>query len=229
MLQRCNQLARVCYTISMSPSNDPTPKTFTDYLRHVFKDILDAIAGFLNRLGIRPNVITAFGLIGNIAAGILIATGQLFWGGLTAMLIWPLDALDGTMARLRHESGSYGAFVDSFTDRYSEIVVYAGLLVYFNASGNWQDALWVFFALAGSMMVSYSRAKAESLGFDAKIGLLSRVERYLVLIPGLLLGFPRISLWILAVLANFTALQRFWHVRKQARLEKKTRKDVPNG
>ena len=202
----------------MSPNQEPTPETLTDTLRRVFKGTLDAIAGFLNRLGIRPNVVTAFGLIGNLAAGVLIATGRLFWGGLIAMLIWPLDALDGTMARLRHEGGPYGAFVDSVTDRYSEIVIYAGLLLYFNGFGSWGDALLVFFAAAGSIMVSYMRAKAEALNFEAKIGLLSRLERYLVLIPGLLLGFPRISLWILAVLANFTALQRFWHVRKQARL-----------
>jgi CDP-diacylglycerol---glycerol-3-phosphate 3-phosphatidyltransferase len=200
----------------MMPPNERKPETFTDTLRHVFHGTLNAIAGFLNRLGIRPNVITAFGLIGNIAAGVLIASGRLFWGGLAVMLIWPLDALDGTIARLRQESGRYGSFVDSVTDRYSEIVVYAGLLVFFNKSGNWGDALLVFFAAVGSVMVSYTRAKAESLDFSAKIGLLSRVERYLVLVPGLLLGFPRISLWILALLANFTALQRFLHVRNQA-------------
>lgn len=203
----------------MSASKDPIPETFTDYLRRVFKGTLNAIAKFLNRLGIRPNVITAFGLVGNGAAGVFIATGRLFWGGVIAMLIWPLDALDGTMARLRQESGRYGAFVDSVTDRYSEIVIYAGLLVYLIESGTWGDALLVFFAAIGSVMVSYMRAKAEALEFSAKIGLLTRVERYLVLIPGLLLGFPRISLWILAVLANFTALQRFWHVRKQAKSE----------
>ena len=203
----------------MSASKDPMPETFTDYLRRVFKGTLNTIGKFLNRLGIRPNVITAFGLIGNVVAGVFIATGRLFWGGLIAMLIWPLDALDGTMARLRQESGRYGAFVDSVTDRYSEIVIYGGLLVYLIDSGSWGDALLVFFAVVGSVMVSYTRAKAEALEFSAKIGLLTRVERYLVLIPGLLLGFPRISLWILAVLANFTALQRFWHVRKQAKSE----------
>ena len=214
----------------MSPIKKSSSETFTDYLRRVFKGTLDAIGGFLNHSGIRPNVVTAFGLIGNLGAGVLIATGRLFWGGLTAMLIWPLDALDGTMARLRQESGPYGAFVDSVTDRYSEIVIYAGLLIYFNNLGSWGDALLVFFAAAGSVMVSYTRAKAESLDFEAKIGVLSRLERYLVLIPGLLFGFPRISLWILAVLANFTALQRFWHVRKQARIKiKQTSKEETNG
>ena len=143
--------------------------------------------------------------------------GYLLWGGVIAMVIWPLDAVDGTMARLRGESGRYGAFVDSVTDRYSEIAVYGGLLVHFIRVGSWQDGLLVFFAMAGSMMVSYVRARAEALGYSAKIGLLSRVERYIVLIPGLIFGYPRISLWILAVLGNITAVQRFWYVRKQAK------------
>jgi CDP-diacylglycerol---glycerol-3-phosphate 3-phosphatidyltransferase len=204
----------------MSSSKKLSPKTFTEFLRQVFDGTLKTIAVFLNRFGIRPNYITAFGLIGNLVAGIFIGTGRLFWGGLIAMLIWPLDALDGTVARLRNESGRYGAFVDSVTDRYSEIVIYAGLLVYLIGDGTWGDALLVFFAAVGSVMVSYTRARAESLEYSAKIGLLSRVERYLVLIPGLLLGYPRISLWLLAVLANFTALQRFLHVRKQASSDK---------
>ena len=125
------------------------PQTFTDFLRRIFKDVLDSIAGFLNKLGIRPNVITTAGLIGNLAGAVMIAFGNLTWGGIIAMLAGPLDALDGVMARLRNESGRYGAFVDSVTDRYSEIVIYGGLLVYFSRSGTWEDALLVFFAVVG--------------------------------------------------------------------------------
>lgn len=201
----------------MSQSKDQKPQTFTDFLRKLFKNVLDAIGGFLNRLGIRPNIVTAMGLIGNLVASVLIAMGWLFWGGLVAMIVGPLDALDGTMARLRKESGKYGAFVDSVTDRYSEIVLYGGLLVYFIENGTMLDALLVFFAAVGSIMVSYVRARAESLDYSSKIGLLTRAERYIVLIPGIILGYPRISLWILAVLANFTAIQRFLYVRSQAK------------
>jgi CDP-diacylglycerol---glycerol-3-phosphate 3-phosphatidyltransferase len=201
----------------MSHSKDQESKTFTDYLRQIFKGVLDKIGTLFNELGIRPNVITTAGLVGNIIAGVLIAMGQLFWGGIIAMVTSPLDALDGTMARLRNESSRYGAFVDSVTDRYSEFALYCGLLVYFIIHGTWQDALLVFFAAIGSILVSYIRAKAEALNYSAKIGLITRVERYLVLIPGIILGFPRISLWILAILSNFTALQRFWYVRKQAK------------
>jgi len=201
----------------MNPKNNTNQKTFTDFLRRTFKGVLETIARFLNNLGIRPNFVTAFGLAGNIAAGVLIAMGHLVLGGLIAMVIGPLDALDGTMARLRGESGAYGAFVDSVTDRYSEIALYGGLLVYSINNGSGLDLILIFFAMAGSLMVSYVRARAESLNYSAKIGLLSRAERYLVLIPGIIFGYLRISLWILALLTNFTALQRFWHVRTQAK------------
>ncbi|MEA3327137.1 MAG: CDP-alcohol phosphatidyltransferase family protein [Chloroflexota bacterium] len=201
----------------MNQTQEQEPKTFTDFLRRIFNGFLDSIAAFLNHLGVKPNVITASGLIGNLAAGIMIATGHLFWGGLIALIVGPLDALDGVLARQRNESSEYGAFVDSVTDRYSEMAIFGGLLVYFSKTGYWLDPLLVFFAAIGSFMVSYTRARAESLGYSAKIGLLSRAERYLILIPGVVLGYPRISLWIIAVLANFTALQRFLHVRKKTR------------
>ena len=201
----------------MNQSNNDEKKTLTDHLRIIFKGVLDGIGTFLNRLGVRPNVITLAGLLGNVAGGVLIASDQLLWGGLIAMIMAPLDALDGTMARLRNESSRYGAFVDSVTDRYSEFALYAGLLVYFIQTGTWKDAMLVLFAAMGSILVSYIRAKAESLNYSAKIGFLTRVERYLVLIPGVIFGIPRISLWILAILSNVTALQRIWHVRKQAK------------
>jgi len=209
----------------MNHSKNKEAKTFTDVLRRVFKDALEGVGGFLNKLGIKPNVITAAGLIGNLAAGVLIAAGHLFWGGLLAMIVGPFDALDGTMARLRGESGKYGAFVDSVTDRYSEIALYGGLLVFFTQTGAWRDALLVFFATIGSIMVSYTRARAEALGYSAEIGLLTRVERYLVLIPGIILNYPIISLWILAIFTNFTAIQRFLFVRRQAKGFKNKKKD----
>lgn len=203
----------------MSPNNSEEPKTFTDLLRRIFKNFLNQIAGFFNKIGVKPNFITITGLVGNIIAGVLIARGMLLWGGLIALIAGPFDALDGAIARLRGEDGAYGAFVDSVTDRYSEIALYGGLLVFFNQTGNWGDALLVFFSVIGSILVSYTRARAEALGYSAKIGLLTRVERYLILIPGIIIGYPRIALWILAILTNFTALQRILYVRKQSRSE----------
>jgi len=216
----------------MSNTNEQESKTFTAFLRQVFRGALNAVGGFLNNLGIKPNVITLLGLVGNFTAGVLIAMGELTWGGLLAMIVGPLDALDGTMARLRGEDGQYGAFIDSVTDRYSEIALYGGLLVYSIRTGTWQDALLVFFAAVGSIMVSYIRARAESLDYHAKNGLLTRAERYIVLIPGIIFRHPNISLWILAILTHFTALQRFWHVRQQAKrksVQKSQKKEQENG
>jgi len=184
--------------------------------------VLERIAAFLGRLGIKPNAITAAGLIGNLAAALLIGMGELLWGGLLAMLVGPLDALDGVLARMNHESGRYGAFVDSVTDRYSEIFLYGGLIVYYLRMDGDIGILLAFLAATGALMVSYIRAKAESIEFSAKIGLLSRAERYIILIPGLILGYPQVSLWILAILTHFTALQRFWFVRKQAKQAEKS-------
>lgn len=206
--------------MKMKPS-DENPKTFTDWLRKIFRRWLNGVGGFLIKLGVRPNIVTLIGLLGNFAAASLIGMGYLTWGGLLAMVIWPLDALDGTMARLRGEDSKYGSFIDSTTDRYSEIAIYGGLVVYFIQNGHWLGVVLAYWAVTGSLMVSYTRAKAESLGFTAKNGLFSRVERYLVLMPGIIFQRPDISLWILAVMTYVTALQRFILVRRQARQKSK--------
>lgn len=203
----------------MTTQNSSEPKTFTDTLRKLFAGVLNTIAGFLHKLGLKPNMITIFGMVGNVVAGLLIALGHLTWGGLVALVMGPLDALDGALARKLGEPSHYGAFIDSVTDRYSEIALYAGLLIHFCLQNNWRGALLVFFAALGSVMVSYVRARAEALNYSAKVGLLTRAERYIVLIPGIIFRFPEVSLWILAILTHFTALQRFFYVRKQARAD----------
>ena len=128
----------------------------------------------------------------------------------------PIDAFDGTMARLRGEPGDFGAFVDSVSDRYSELIIYGGLLYFFLDSGEPLGGMLTFGAAAGSVLVSYVKARAEGLGYGAKVGLLTRVERYLVLAPALVFNKLYIGLAIIAVFANITALQRIWHVRAQA-------------
>ena len=162
------------------------------FLRKTFKSILDKIAGFLIDLGLKPNIITISGLIGNIIAAILIGSGQLFWGGVLAMLVGPFDALDGAMARLKNEPSKYGSFIDSVTDRYDELVLLSGLLVHFIMVDEWIGCVLVYFAAAGSVMVSYVRCKSRSPCYSAKVGILTRVERYLILIPGIILGKPMI-------------------------------------
>ena len=190
--------------------------TFTDQLRKRFKNILDPIGAFFNRLGLMPNTMTILGLIGNTIGAILLAQGHMTIGGIVILLMGPVDALDGTMARLRGMAGQFGAFVDSVTDRYSELVIFAGLLYYYVQAGDQLGAMLVFAAAAGSVLVSYVRARGQSLGWDTKIGILTRVERYLVLAPSLILNIPMLGLGIIALLANITAFQRIIDVRRQA-------------
>lgn len=192
------------------------PKTFTDLMRGLFKGILDPIGGFLNRLGITPNMMTMLGLLGNMAGAWFLAQGDMVLGGAFVLVCTPFDALDGTMARLRGEASEFGAFVDSVTDRYSELFILGGLLYHFLQVGDHFSAIAVYIAAAGSVLVSYVKARADSLKFDANTGILTRMERYLVLAPLLVLNLPSVAVWILAVLANVTALQRIWKVRKQA-------------
>jgi len=191
--------------------------SLTDHLRGLFKWVLDPIGGFLNKIGLTPNSITMLGLVGNIVAAVFLARGEIFWGGILVFVMWPVDALDGTMARLRGEPTDFGGFVDSVTDRYSELAIFAGLLYYFLQEGNSLAVMLVFASASGSILVSYTRARAEALDFDAKIGALTRVERYLVLAPSLIFNIPLTAMWIIAIMANFTALQRIFYVRRQAR------------
>jgi CDP-diacylglycerol--glycerol-3-phosphate 3-phosphatidyltransferase len=189
--------------------------TLTDQMRVRFKGILDAIGGFLNSLGLMPNTMTIMGLVGNTIGAYFLAQGQMTVGGILILLMGPIDALDGTMARLRGEASEFGAFVDSVTDRYSELVIFAGLLYHFVTQQNPLAVMLVFFAAAGSVLVSYMRARAQSLGYETKIGILTRMERYLVLVPALIFNIPVLGLWIIAIFANLTALQRIWDVRRQ--------------
>jgi len=193
--------------------------SLTDRLRALFKWVVDPIAAFLNSLGLTPNTITIFGLLGNVVAAVFIAKGQIVLGGAIVLVMWPVDALDGAMARLRGEPSDFGAFVDSVTDRYSELFIFGGLLYYFVLQGEILASMLVFLSASGSVLVSYTRARAEALGYNAKIGALTRVERYFVLAPGLIFNVPLVSMWILAIFANFTALQRIWYVRRQAHKE----------
>ena len=202
--------------------NMPIKKTLTDYLRLWFKWFLDPLGGFFNRLGLTPNSMTMLGLLGNTVGAYFLARGEMLTGGLLVLLMTPIDALDGTMARLRGESSDFGAFVDSVGDRYSELIIYGGLLYHFLSLGEPVGGLLVFGAAAGSVLVSYIKARAEGLGFEAKVGMLTRVERYIVLAPSLVFNQLYLGLGIIAIFANLTALQRIWHVRSQAHRKMKS-------
>lgn len=200
----------------MEHVSEQKPKwNLTDYFRGVFKGILDPIGAFLNRLGLYPNTMTILGLVGNAIGAILLALGHMTTGGIIILLMGPVDALDGTMARLRGMASEFGAFVDSVTDRYSELVIFGGLIYYYVGQRDAEATILVFAAAAGSVLVSYVRARAASLGIETKVGLLTRMERYLVLVPALVFNRPLWGLWVIAILANVTALQRIYDVRSQ--------------
>ncbi|MFN2127337.1 MAG: CDP-alcohol phosphatidyltransferase family protein [Anaerolineales bacterium] len=190
--------------------------TLTEQMRSRFRGLLNSIGSFLNNLGITPNAMTISGLIGNTVGAVLVAMGHMTIGGLIILAMGPIDALDGTMARLRGMSGQFGAFVDSVTDRYSELIIFGGLLYYYVSQGDKIATMLVFGASAGSVLVSYIRARGQSLGWDTKVGILTRMERYLVLAPSLIFNIPLVGLWIIAIFANITALQRIIDVRRQA-------------
>jgi CDP-diacylglycerol--glycerol-3-phosphate 3-phosphatidyltransferase len=193
-------------------------KTFSNNLRVIFKGLLNLLGAILNHLGLKPNTVTLLGLIGNIITAVIIGLGHMTAGGFMVLFVGILDVADGALARLQGQTTKFGNFFDSVIDRYSDLLILGGLLYYYLEKQNTYACLLVFAAVIGTVLVSYVRAKAESLGYKAQIGILSRFERYVVLVPALVFNLPIIGLWILAVLGNLTAVQRIWHVWKQSKL-----------
>jgi CDP-diacylglycerol--glycerol-3-phosphate 3-phosphatidyltransferase len=194
-----------------------SPATFTDRMRAQSRGVVEAVAGFFNRAGLSPDAMTMLGLLGSALGAVLLALGAVGPGGWVILASGLTDALDGTMARLRGKATRFGAFLDSSMDRYSELLIFGGLAVYFGFAADVPGVAVAFAAAIGSVMVSYTKARAEALGFECKVGLLTRVERYMVLCPLLILNLPFIAVAAVAVLGNFTALQRIGHVYRQSR------------
>jgi CDP-diacylglycerol--glycerol-3-phosphate 3-phosphatidyltransferase len=152
-----------------------------------------------------------------------VAYGKLTLGGIIIMVMSAVDVLDGAVARAGGEPEDFGAFVDSVSDRYSDLIILGSLLWYFVEIKFHLAGVVTFLAAAGSVLVSYVRARAQSLGFEAKVGIMTRAERIMVLVPALIFNKPFIGVLIIAVFGNITALQRIAHVRKQARQRKLNR------
>ncbi len=191
--------------------------TFTDQLRVTFKWILDPISEWLYQHDVHPNRLTILGVLGTGLSAVLAAMGHFRWAGLVFLLMSPIDALDGPLARRRGEPQEFGAFVDSVSDRYAELMVFGGLLWYAADQGQTWWAMAIYLAAFGSVLVSYVRARAQSLGMEAKVGWVTRVERVLIIGPSLLLNIPMVGVAILAMGSNLTAFQRIAHVRAQSR------------
>jgi CDP-diacylglycerol--glycerol-3-phosphate 3-phosphatidyltransferase len=174
----------------------------------------EILAGF----GLTPNALTAIGLVLNLLVAITIARGHLSAGGVLLLIASGFDMLDGAVARAAGAVTKFGGFLDSTIDRYSESVVYAGLLVYLLGTPDYRaGALLILTATAGSLLISYARARAEAAGFTASVGLLARPERVLVLAIGLLVGHVIPALWILAIGTHLTVLTRMAHVWRLSR------------
>ena len=149
--------------------------TFTDRLRQIFQGFLEMVGRNLAHLGISANTITLIGLIGNILASILVAKGWLLAGGILILCVGPLDAFDGAVARVEGKETKFGAFLDSVTDRYSELVIYLGLVLFFLKRFDSVGIILSFLAAVGSMLVSYTRARAQGVGLEVKAGIMTRV------------------------------------------------------
>jgi CDP-diacylglycerol--glycerol-3-phosphate 3-phosphatidyltransferase len=190
-------------------------------VRRYTKWITEPIARFFIRLGASPDHVTILGLLLMAGVAALLALGHLRIGGFLLLIAAGADGVDGVMARMQDRASDFGAFLDSTLDRYSEAVTLLGLLLYFLDQGDKQASLLIYVAVVGSLLVSYTRARAESIGLECKRGLLTRVERVLLLMIALILGQVRVGLWLLAIFSQLTALQRMylvWRASKKAEL-----------
>lgn len=171
----------------------------------------------LGAVGLTPNALTAMGLVLNVAAAAVIASGSYAVGALAFITASAFDSLDGAVARATGQVSRFGAFFDSVADRYAEAAVLFGLMGSLILRGDLRLAAATAVALLGSLMVSYARARAEGLGVDCEIGLLQRTERVFLLTVGLLFSDLLLApaIWILAVVTNLTVIQRTIHVHRQ--------------
>lgn len=167
------------------------------------------IARGLALTGVSPNALTVIGFLLTLLVAFVLATGNLLLGGILLIFAALFDTLDGALARHSDQVTIFGAFLDSTMDRYSEAVTLIALMFFYASQPDGSVAILLLAcAMAGSLMVSYTRARAEAVGIECKEGFFQRTERIVVLIVGLLTGWMTPVLWILAIFTNFTALQR---------------------
>src|SRR5437899_1575806 len=172
------------------------------------KWLLDKIVGVIAATGINPNLLTFLGLVVNFAAAAFFAVGSFFTGALIIFFAGFLDILDGQVARRQNRVTAFGAFYDSTLDRYADMALYMGLLVYYSVSGRTPYVVLAAVATAGSVMVSYARARPESLIPLCKVGFMERPERLVLLIIAGMLNRMGPVLWVIAVVSSITVLTR---------------------
>jgi CDP-diacylglycerol---glycerol-3-phosphate 3-phosphatidyltransferase len=192
-------------------------------MKRAIRANMAAVGRVVGATGISPNALTLIGLLLNCGAAAIVLTGSLFAGGVAFLVANAFDSLDGAVARATGKVSRFGAFLDSVIDRYDESVVLIALLVVLGQRGDMLLVGAAGVALVGSLLVSYTRARAEGLGLDCEVGLFQRTERVILLGLGLVfadlalpLPFPHpvlaIVIWTLAIVTNITAAQRVLHV-----------------
>lgn len=191
----------------------------TELARKLLQGSLDAIADLLARIGLSPDGLTVLGAALHLLVLRALVAGEFLQAALVMLVASGIDGIDGTLARRTDRCTPFGAFLDSSLDRVAEILIYLGLLIYAQNQG--AEALYepwlVYLALTGSLMVSYTRARAEGAGFHTRSGWFTRLERLLVLWIGLLAGWIAPALWLIAAGAWMTTGQRIFEVWRQSR------------
>jgi phosphatidylglycerophosphate synthase len=201
---------------------------FYQWMQRVFMGVISPPMDVLVRHRVHPNVITSIGFMITVAAGVAFFFGHVRTGGMLVLIGGAFDIVDGYVARGTGLASEFGSFYDSTLDRISEIVVFIGMISLYGGNHPDIDHPWMVYviaaALAGSLMVSYTRARAEGLGIDCKVGLMQRPERILLLGSATLLFGTEwggaVLTWVLvlmAVLTNITAFQRIVWVYRYTR------------
>jgi CDP-diacylglycerol--glycerol-3-phosphate 3-phosphatidyltransferase len=183
--------------------------------------VVNPTARLLLRLGVTPNAVTVAGTVGVLIGSYLGALGHLFWGTVVVTVFALTDALDGTMARLRGPAGTFGALLDSSMDRLADAAVFGAVTFYLHHQGNpYGGMVAALICLAAGQVVSYVKARAQSLGLNADVGIAERLERLIIVGIGGLLGSAGLAwglpaaLWVLAVLSVVTVFQRLIHAAR---------------
>ena len=179
------------------------------------KLILDQIVRVLSRFQINPNILTFTGVLISFWAAWEFGYGHFFRGGLVIILAGLFDMLDGEVARVSRSETDFGAFYDSVIDRYSDVIILQGLMVFYARKQMLGYVVLVGIVFMGAVLTSYARARAESLIASCKIGFMERPERIVLLIIGGLANRMEAVLWVLAVLGNWTVFDRIYYTWKE--------------
>ena len=211
--------------------------TYTRAIGVVFGAIIDRIVRWLALSRIHPDVLTFIGLVINIWAAWLFARAgsagdpkvDFRWAAVVIICAGLFDMVDGRVARATSQVTRFGGFFDSVVDRYSDLALYMGLLVYYASINRFFYIVLTAVVMTGSVMVSYTRARAENTIPRCKVGFLERPERIVLIIIGALFGRMAAVLWVIAVLSNLTVIHRMIYTWREAtRLEDAQLRAVPN-